>query len=150
MTITGLGLGQRSEYHLNMKIRAELDGRDFIETEDEKNISFLGCSQFINLVKQMRALHGNNVKTWPVPQGTDHSSLLIKEFILKMNGQWSFPYAHEELCHCRAVSAHKVDQAIIAGAHTPEVVTRLTSASSACGVCRAEVEKIINYRLRKK
>lgn len=138
----------------SQKLKVELAGRDFIEVELEdenpsaiKRVSFLGCSPFMEMMKNMRLQFGNDISKWPCPEGKDHSSLLLKEMILKLRGEWKFPYEHEELCHCRSISAHTVDQAVIAGAHTPEVVTRQTSASSACGTCRFEVERIINYRL---
>lgn len=140
-----------------MKMKVELAGRDYIEVEFAgenpqepgplKRVSFLGCSEFMEMMKEMRIQFGNDISKWSFPDGKDHSSLLLKEMILKLRGEWKFPYEHEELCHCRAVSAYIVDQAVIGGAHTPEVVTRQTSASSACGTCRGEVEKIINYRL---
>lgn len=138
-----------------MKYRAELDARDMIEVEtNEQNsqqvkVHIVGCSDFMEMMQKMRRHFGNQVSQWPLPEGKDHSSLLLKEMILKLRGEWKFPYEHEELCHCRSISAHTVDQAVIAGAHTPEVVSRQTSASTACGTCRPEVEKIINYRTGK-
>lgn len=144
---------------VSMKIKVELSGRDLIEVECEgdsplspgpvKNVSLLGCSHFMKLIKDMRSQFGNDISKWPIPNENDHSSLLLKEMILKLNGKWKFPYEHEELCHCRSISAHTVDQAVIAGAHTPEVVTRQTSVSSACGTCKWAVEKIIDFRLKR-
>ncbi|MGZ3769613.1 MAG: (2Fe-2S)-binding protein [Bdellovibrio sp.] len=139
-----------------MKIKVELQGRDYIEVHFEegpqergpvKSVAVLGCSAFMKKISEMRTEFGDDLNKWELPTENDHSSLLLKEMILKIRGQWQFPYAHEELCHCRSVSAFTVDQAIIAGAHTPEKVTLQTSASSACGTCRFEVNKIINYRL---
>lgn len=137
-----------------MKIKVELEGRDFIEVECEnghvKKVSMLGCSDFMEMMQRMRRSFGVDVAKWPLPKGHDHSSLLLKEMILKLRGEWVFPYAHTEICHCRAVTAHRVDQAVIAGAHSTDMVTRQTSASTACGTCRPEVQKIIDYRLGKK
>ncbi|MGZ3775355.1 MAG: (2Fe-2S)-binding protein [Pseudobdellovibrionaceae bacterium] len=144
-----------------MKLKVELLGRDYIEVEFEeppgaenpeasksiKKVSFIGCSEFSSHIAEMRMQFGNDISKWPEPAGTDHSSLLIKEMILRLRGDWKFPYAHAELCHCRLVATLTVDEAVIAGAHTPEVVTRLTSASSACGSCRKDVQRIIDYRL---
>jgi bacterioferritin-associated ferredoxin len=143
-----------------MKIRVELEGRDFIEVECEgdnpsapgpiKNVSILGCAEFMDMMQKMRKAFGPDIAKWPVPQATDHSSLLLKEMILRLRGEWAYPYAEDEVCHCRNISTHAIDQAIIGGAHSPEVVTRQTSASSACGTCRPEVQKIIDYRLGRK
>lgn len=132
-----------------MKVKVELLGRDSIEVQidGEKKVTFVGCTAFLKMMTELKNKYGNDISRWTVPEGHDHSSLLIKEVILKLRGEWQFPYAHEEICHCRSISAATVDQAIIAGAHSPEMVTRQTSASSACGTCRFEVEKIINYRL---
>jgi bacterioferritin-associated ferredoxin len=145
-----------------MKIKAELDGRDFIEVDCEdpppsgpqvpgavKKVLMLGCSDFMELIHKMKKNFGLDPSKWPLPEGKDHSTLLVREMILKLRGEWQFPYPHSEVCHCRTVSAHQIDQAVIAGAHSTEVVTRLTSASTACGTCRPEVQKIIDYRLDK-
>lgn len=143
-----------------MKIKVELEGRDFIEVqcqgEDPKapgpveKVSILGCSQFMDMMQTLRKSFGPDLKKWPLPEGQDHSSLLLREMILRLRGEWAFPYGEEELCHCRSVSAHTVDQAIIAGAHSTEVVSRQTNASTNCGTCRPEVQKIIDFRLGKK
>lgn len=138
-----------------MKFKVELEGRDYIEVECEaagrvQKVSMLGCSDFMTMMQKMRRSFGVDISKWPLPEANDHSSLLLKEMILKLRGEWNFPYAHEEICHCRSVSAHTVDQAVVAGAHTTEVVTRQTSASTACGTCRPEVQKIIDYRLGRK
>lgn len=137
-----------------MKLRVELEGRDYIEVESEegrpKKVSLLGCSEFMEMMQRMRRSFGIDITKWPLPEGQDHSSILLREMILKLRGEWVFPYPHTELCHCRSVSAHAVDQAVIAGAHTTEVVTRQTSAGTACGTCRPETQKIIDYRLGKK
>lgn len=143
-----------------MKIKAELAGRDFIEVEcdgeDEKspgrvlNVKMVGCTDFLDLMQTMRKNFGVDLKKWPVPEGIDHSSILVREMILKLQGAWNYPYDEKELCHCRMIDTDIVDQAIVAGAHTPEKVTRQTSASTACGTCRPNVQKIIDYRLNKK
>lgn len=143
-----------------MKIKVELEGRDFIEVEclgDDpqapgavKKVSVMGCTEFMDMMTKMRKHFGADLSKWPVPEGQDHSSLLLREMILKLRGEWNFPYKDDELCHCRSIQTQVVDQAIIAGAHTPEVVTRQTSASTACGTCRPQVQKMIDYRLGKK
>lgn len=141
-----------------MKMKVELEGRDFIEVECDGEsaqapgrvlkVNYMGCTEFMDMMQKMRRHFGSDVAKWPLPEGKDHSSLLLSEMILRLRGEWKFPYQEEELCHCRSIATHSVDQAIIAGAHTPEVVTRQTSASTACGTCKPEVQKIINYRLK--
>lgn len=143
-----------------MKIKVELEGRDYLEVECEGedpsspgrviNVSLIGCTEFMEMMQKMKRHFGVDLAKWPLPEGQDHSSLLLREMILKLRGEWNFPYQEQEICHCRTISTHTVDQAVIAGAHTPEIVTRQTSASTACGTCRPEVQKIIDYRLGKK
>jgi bacterioferritin-associated ferredoxin len=140
-----------------MKIKVELDGRDFIEVECEGEtpsalgrvlkVSHVGCTEFMDMMKKMRRHFGADISKWPVPEGQDHSSLLLREMVLRLRGEWQAVSAEVEVCHCRGISAHTIDQAIIAGAFTPEVVTRQTSASAQCGTCRPEVHKMIQYRL---
>lgn len=131
-----------------MRVQAELHAQDLIEmdTEDPQYLKVVGCSKTLELIRNSLSSYGRDLSAWPLPEGVDHSSLLLKEALTKRNKTWVFPYPHEELCHCRAVSAEKVNQAILAGAHSPEQVSRLTSASTACGTCRPEVEKILRWR----
>jgi bacterioferritin-associated ferredoxin len=140
-----------------VKIKAELLGRDVIEIECEqldpahvKRVSFVGCYEMMEMMQKMRRHFGLDVNQWPLPEAHDHGSLLLKEVILKLRGQWNYPYEAAELCHCRSVATETVDQAIIAGAHTTEAISRQTSASTSCGTCRPDVQKIIDFRLTKK
>ncbi len=131
--------------------RAELKGRDFIEIDDSQNppqLKGLGCSELLELLASFQNKHGKNPFLWPLPTGISHAELLLNEVLLKSKNQWVYPYQHVELCHCRAIATENVDQAIIAGAHTCEVVSRQTSASTACGTCRPDVQKIIDFRLK--
>ncbi|PIS11104.1 MAG: nitrite reductase [Bdellovibrio sp. CG10_big_fil_rev_8_21_14_0_10_47_8] len=130
--------------------RAELKGRDLIEVDlasSPPRLKVIGCADLLALVRAIQTQHGVQPGQWPLPKGTSHSELLVKELILRVQGKWKFPYEHLELCHCRRVETEVVDQAIIAGAHRPEEVSRQTSASTACGTCRPDVEKIIQFRL---
>jgi bacterioferritin-associated ferredoxin len=134
-------------------ISAELKGCDFLElsifADGTSQFSVIGCSQMLACLRKNRSAHGPKVQQWPLPQGQTHAEVLLRELLLKARGQWQLPYSEAELCHCRLVPTEVVDQAIVGGAHTPEKVSRQTSASTACGTCRPEVEKIINYRLAK-
>lgn len=137
--------------------RAELKGRDLLEIEipdvstpgGKPRVKAIGCTELLSLVRRFQVQFGKDPKAWPLPQGHSHSELLLKEVLLKSRGQWEFPVCEEELCHCRSVPTETVDQAIVAGAHQPEVVSRQTSASTSCGTCRPSVEKIIDFRLKK-
>lgn len=137
----------------NRKFSVGLDGRDHIEVTVDENASpkvqFRGCTELMGLMQSMRKNFGVDLKLWPIPSGTSHSEILLRELILKLKGDWRYPYAHEEVCHCRNVACRTIDQAVIAGAHTTDIVSRQTSASTACGTCRPEVQKIIDYRLNK-
>lgn len=135
-----------------MKIRVELEDRDFLEVESDgtsMKVFMLGCTEFMGMMQKMKKHFGVDISKWPLPEGQDHSSILLREMILKLRGEWVFPYSENEVCRCRSVSTKTVDQVVIAGAHTCENVTRQTSASSACGTCRPDVQKIIDYRLKK-
>jgi bacterioferritin-associated ferredoxin len=131
---------------------AEIDGRDRLEAIPNGNgfsLHVVGCSKLLQLLSQLKQTHGADIKNWTLPEGSSHEILLVRELILKVRGEWQYPYNHAELCHCRTIATHLVDQAILSGAHTPEVVSRRTSASTACGTCRPNVQNIIDYRLQK-
>jgi bacterioferritin-associated ferredoxin len=128
------------------KITVELEGRDRIEV-DNGRVRFRGCSELTALMKALRAEHGEDLQAWPLPEGPSHSEILVRELVLKLRGEWSFPYKEAEVCHCRNVSCKTIDQAVVAGAHSTTIVSRQTSASTACGTCRPDVQRMINYRL---
>jgi bacterioferritin-associated ferredoxin len=132
-----------------MSLVVEIPGQDLLEVDTESFtlIRVIACQQLLSLLKENKKLHGDSLQAWPLPSQKDHASLFLKEVILRLQNKWQLPYPHAEICHCRAVNTSVVDQAILNGAHTPEKVSRLTSASTACGTCRSDVEKIIAYRL---
>lgn len=135
------------EVSVGIAFRDEL--RFFKNQNNQWQLTFIGCESLSNLVLENKKLHGQDPHLWPLPVGLSHSELLLREFLLKLKNQWVPVYAHEELCHCRKVSAQEVEQAILCGAHTSEAVSRWTGASTACGTCRPEVEKILQERLQR-
>jgi bacterioferritin-associated ferredoxin len=133
-------------------IRIELPGQDLIEAQETSglwSIKSIGCSALQHLIQILQAelAQGKKPSNCSMPTGNDHSSILVRELILRMRGDFKFPLEQEELCHCRAITTHTVDQAIIAGAHDIATVRRWTSANTACGTCMPEVETLLQFRL---
>jgi bacterioferritin-associated ferredoxin len=139
--------------------RAELEHREWIEVEVQVNpqgmveiASFkaLGCSALIlaceKIVKDIQSKELLNI---PLNPKNSHEHLLINEALLKLKGKFKLPVTEMEVCHCRKISLLKINEAIVNGAHSPEQVKAWTSASSGCGTCRPEIEKLIQYRLAK-
>ena len=141
-----------------LKARAELDGREWVEFElalgADGKISqaawhALGCHQILEVAhKAADSITGSDVAglIWT---GTGHADLMVAEIFARLQNRFELPYKEDELCHCRKVPTARVDQAIVLGAHTPEKVRAWTSASSGCGTCRPDVEKLIEYRVKK-
>lgn len=123
-----------------------LDGQNNITSF---SLRVVGGPELLNLADQWRPYFKGAVANIPLPEGETPAALLMRELILKAQSKWALPYTEVELCHCRAIPTEKVDQAIVYGAHRPEVVSRRTSASTACGTCRPDVQSILNYRLNK-
>ena len=140
---------------MGLKVSAQVLGRDEIhieanvqgETLSSVRLSGIGCPALLRLLAKWRPLLVGSLKALPVPDGRDHSSILLREAILRLKGEWNFPYKEEELCHCRAIPCLRVDAAIVYGASTAEEVARLTSAGTGCGTCRRDTEEIIKYRI---
>lgn len=136
-----------------IKYSVEMPGQDRIEVmvdpaaKSEPTVRFRGCSAMMDLMQGMRKNFGVNPAKWPIPEGHSHAEMLLRELVLKLRGEWFLAYKEDEVCHCRKVSTEIVDRAILAGAHTPQVVSRQTSASTACGTCRPNVQKMIDHRL---
>lgn len=140
-----------------MVIQVGLKGRDNLLLDYTLNAGVLGavslraigCYALLLRAQELRGLLRGSLSEIPVPEGADHASLLARELVLRLKGEWAFPYHESELCHCRAVATAKVDDSIIAGAHDVDAIAEQTSAGSACGSCRPDSQRIINYRLGK-
>lgn len=131
---------------------ARLVNEDEVHMQVDENGNFqgmnvIGCWNFLQLAQTYKTYKGQSVQSLSLPAGSSYYELLMKEVILRAQGKWNYPYKEKELCHCRMVDTEVVDQNILRGAHTPEQVSRLTTASTACGTCRPTVEDIISYRV---
>lgn len=141
-----------------LKAKAEVPKREWVEFEievDEQGTvsalkwNALGCHNLIEAAGRAANLLLSRKlenQSWP---GAEHWDLLLSEVFGRLQGKFQLPREGEELCHCRRIQAAVVDQAIVMGAHTPEKVKAWTAASSGCGTCRPEVEKLICFRLKK-
>ena len=136
-------------------IKVSIDGQDELklvyELNDQRQIvsaklSVIGCPEMMDLVKQWRPLLKGTVDSIPLPTESHHSAILLRQLLLELQGKWDFPYKDYELCHCRAITTKKVDDAVICGAKTVRDVSRKTSAGTACGTCRPDIEKVLKYR----
>ena len=138
--------------HLHHPGREEIDLKLWVSSEgviQKSQLSGIGAPELLDLLEQWRPKLVGDIYHLETPQGEPHSpgSLLLREALLKAIGKWNFPIKSEYLCHCRSVKTTVVDQAIVRGAHTPQEVTRRTSASTGCGTCQPDVEAMIHYRL---
>jgi bacterioferritin-associated ferredoxin len=140
----------------SIEVEVTLHGRDRLVLSLQVNEGVVvdaqlrgsGCTAFLSLLKTWRSQFQGVLKDLPTPQGIDHSSMLLREAILRAQGTWelNYPYKEDELCHCRAVPTKKVDAAIVGGCLTGAMVSRETSAGTSCGACRTDTDKIISYR----
>jgi bacterioferritin-associated ferredoxin len=140
------------------KARAEIPDREWLNIEvviDESDVILeakvhaIGCHQIIDIIPIVKSeIIGKKLDqiNWA---GPSHADLMVSEIFLKLQNKFEIPVKDAELCHCRKILTSIVDNAIVMGAHSPEKVRAWTSASSGCGTCRPEVEKIINFRLKK-
>ena len=139
-----------SVYKVALKASDELELRLIVDQNGiiaSGALSGVGGSEMLTLLQAWKNRWQGALKALCLPVGHTGPELMLKELILKAQGKWSFPYQDEELCHCRAVPTEVIDQAILLGARTPEIVSRWTSASTACGTCRKDLTAILNYRL---
>ncbi len=135
---------------MELPLIVEFKGRDRLEITSLSpfKMKIIGCENLHKRLTALKKSEGADISKWKLQKEKDHVSLLINELILRLQNKWSHPYPHEEVCHCRVVSLETVEQAILNGADTPEMVAKWTMASTACGTCRPDVEKILNFRLK--
>lgn len=138
----------------NIKIERKISGREeltlVLELDQENDIisaqlKAIGPLNFLQLINKWRAFLVGPLNDLLVPEPKDTGTMLLREVILKAKGQWFPPYTQAQICHCRSVPTVKVEEAILVGAHTPETVSRMTSASTACGTCQPDVKALIEY-----
>lgn len=120
-----------------------------LKTRLVTSLKVMGCVETLNYIKDLsQKFKTLSVFEWPIPLGSSHSEMLIRELLLKVNKSWDYPYKEAELCHCRLVPTCVVDQAVLGGAHTSLQVTMATGAASGCSACQVNIDKIIQYRLK--
>lgn len=127
----------------NLQLQAQLSSTGELS---EIRLFAIGGPDFLHRIQEWRAKIVGQLLEVELPVGNSIADILLRELLLKAQGLWKYPYQDRQLCHCRAVPTSVVDEAVICGAHTPEEVSRQTSASTACGTCRPDVEEIIKYR----
>lgn len=143
----------------NMKreFSTQIPGREEVHLEFEENsgqisdakLHGVGGPELLQTLAEWRPQLKGALQDIPLPEGSGTGAMMVRELLLKARGQWQYPYEHEELCHCRVVTTQAVDAAVLTGSHDPSQVSKQTSASTACGTCRPDVEAIIAYRLGK-
>ena len=136
------------------QVIVEIPNRDSLTLEGERDgdriVSYRlhakGCPDLLRLAESWRDKLKGDIKQLAAPVARDHCSLLLKELLFKLKGQWDFPYKESELCHCRVVPAHIVDEAVMMGADSIFKVSRKTSAGTGCGTCHKDIEAVICFR----
>jgi len=127
-----------------LDLKLQVDGTMIQSVE----MSCVGCIEFLNMSQKMKTKLNGNIADLLPPTGSDHSSIIWREMIHRIQEEWLSPVAQPEICHCRKVSTEKVDRAIVYGAHTINEVRKRTSANTGCGTCKNDVEELISYRLK--
>ena len=133
-------------------IKLQIPGREELTLDvsgGQPKLTGIGDLSFLKLLKEYRQHLTAGIEKLPIPKGNSTGELMLREAILRAQGKWDFPFKEEETCHCRVISTEKVNQAILVGAHTSREVSEMTSASTACGTCRPDVEAMIDYRVNK-
>ncbi len=136
-------IGSAESYELHLECTISAQG----EVENSK-LYVVGGPDLLELACVLRQQLTGPLTELVLPKGQSTAAIVIRELILKAQGQWVDPFEGDELCHCRAVATRLVDEAVIYGAHTTDVVSEKTSAGTSCGSCREDIESIINYRLK--
>lgn len=140
---------QRFQVELKGRDRFEVDFRfdDLGKPKSAQLAHVSGCSALEAKLREV-IQEINATQDWPsLVRGSDHSSILVRELLMRAMGTFQMPYTEVELCHCRAVPTDTVDRAIVGGCHTIGMVARMTSAGTSCGTCKQDTEKLIAFRL---
>ncbi len=122
------------------------------EVNDDSIVSVkmkaIGCLDFLKLSQEMKNKLLGPIENIPVPEGSDHSSMIWREVIYQLKNEWQLPVSDPEVCHCRKILTQTVDRAVVYGAHSINEVRSRTSANTSCGTCKNDVLQIISNRLK--
>lgn len=131
------------------KIHVEVEGQDQLSWSESLPSPFQHrcCYALTQLIEKYQQMHGVKPAQWPLPEGNSHSEILLRLFLKKLQGSYSSPYEHDEVCHCRSVSTKVIEKAIVNGAHNLETIAAWTTAGTACGTCRVDSQKILDSLL---
>lgn len=100
----------------------------------------LGKSELISVLNgQKRISSGAEPTSDPEP-----GRPLLRDLLNRIQNI-GLPYTDFELCHCRVIPTQKVIQAIWYGAKTTDDIARTSSAGTACGTCRNDSQKLLEY-----
>lgn len=133
--------------------KANIAGREEVEILVNANgtlekLTGIGDLKFLRHIKQFEMEHkGKLMSQLRLPSGPSLADHLLRESLMKSRGEWVLPFEGEELCHCRGIPRDRVIASIYLGATSPEKISRWTSASTACGTCRPDVESLIHFFL---
>ncbi len=111
---------------------------------DGSQLKALGPLSLLNRLQEYKSQFGANPIQWKFKEMQTNDDYLIHEFISLIQKKSPLIYTHEELCHCRMVTAEKVHQAIKQGCRTANDIARTTLAGTGCGSCRKDSELILN------
>lgn len=126
-----------------VQVRIELEGTIIKKHE----WTVVGSLALLTAAKALKKSFPKTIDQLQVPSGSDASTLLLKELVLKIKGEWALGDGDTEICHCRKISQQSIDRAIILGAHTLEKVRKRTSANTGCGACMPDVQELITKRV---
>ncbi|MGE0762185.1 MAG: bacterioferritin-associated ferredoxin [Bdellovibrionales bacterium] len=132
--MTDFSLRLKASDELILQISVDQNG-----TISAASLKGVGGPDMLKMLGEWRGRLKGKLSELALPTGVNGPELMLRELLLKARGEWVEPYQDEELCHCRSIPTAIVHQAILAGAHRPEEVSRWTSASTACGTCRKDV-----------
>lgn len=137
MTIYSIQIQNRDE--LELKIELDPNG-EILEAE----LTGIGGPELLEVIKDWRIKLKGNIGTLSMPSSSHYADLMMKSLLQRAQGKWATQMPDHEVCHCRAVSLQKIENAILAGAQTPEKISRWTQASTQCGTCRKDVIEILS------
>lgn len=143
-----------------MQLNVKLSGYEnlTVELNEQGEIeayNLQGSETTLKLFERLLQSFGKKLSTWLI-DGKDgikgshaelRSMLLIQELVWQSMGRSKLLYANEVVCTCRDIRCEAIDQAIIAGAHSVDLVSTWTTACTSCTSCKPKIERLLEYRL---
>lgn len=119
----------------------------YIKRGDRAQVWGLGGPELLNWLQTHRPQIEQSPEKLALPTGSSRTDLILRQFILRIQGRWDPPFKEWELCHCFKIPTSRILKYILEGHHSVEAIALKCRAGTSCGRCRPDTQSLVEYHL---